>query len=45
MRNPEGTELGKKIIKERIQMINKTGIEEKRMKKMEEEIGSTEESI
>jgi AcrR family transcriptional regulator len=45
LRNPEGSELGKKIIKHSIQMIYKTGFEALTFKKLAEDIGTTEASV
>ena len=45
LRNPEGTELGKNIIKHSIQLIYKNGIEGYTFKKLAEDIGTTEASI
>lgn len=45
LRNPEGSELGKKIIKHSIQMIHKTGFEALTFKKLAEDIGTTEASV
>jgi len=45
LRNPEGSELGKKIIKHSIELINKNGFESFTFKKLAEEIGTTEAGI
>lgn len=45
LRDPEGTELGKKIIKHSIQMIYKSGIEAFTFKKLAEDIGTTEAGV
>ncbi|WP_411275431.1 TetR/AcrR family transcriptional regulator [Daejeonella sp.] len=45
LRNPEQTELGKKIIRNSIQLINKSGFESFTFKKLAEEIGSTEAGV
>jgi AcrR family transcriptional regulator len=45
LRNPEGTELGKNIIKHSIQLIYKNGIEGFTFKKLAEDIGTTEAGI
>ncbi|HRG33073.1 MAG: TetR/AcrR family transcriptional regulator [Saprospiraceae bacterium] len=45
LRNPEGSELGKKIIKHCIQMIHKNGFEAFNFKKLAEDIGTTEASV
>ena len=45
LRNPEGSELGKKIIQYSIQMIHKNGFEAFTFKKLAEEINSTEASV
>ena len=45
LRNPEGSDLGKKIIKHAIQLINKNGFENFTFKKLAEDIGSTEAGI
>ena len=45
VRNPEGTELGKKIIKHSIQIIHKTGLEAFTFKKLAEDIGTTEAGV
>ncbi len=45
LRNPENSELGKKIIQYSIQMINKNGFEDFTFKKLAEEINSTEASV
>lgn len=45
IRNPEQTELGKKIIKHSIQLIEKDGFEAFTFKKLAEDIGTTEASI
>ena len=45
LRNPEGSELGKKIIKHCIQMIYKNGFEAFNFKKLAEDIGTTEASV
>ncbi len=45
LRNPEGTELGKKIIKHSIQMIYKNGFEAFTFKKLAEDIGTTEAGV
>ncbi|MFT5678923.1 MAG: AcrR family transcriptional regulator, partial [Patiriisocius sp.] len=44
-RNPENTELGKKIVSESIKMINELGFEAFTFKKLGVEIGSNESSI
>lgn len=45
LRNPEGSELGKKIIKHGIQLIHKNGFENLTFKKLAEDIGTTEAGI
>ena len=45
LRNPEETELGKKIIKHSIQLIYKNGFEAFTFKKLAEDIGTTEAGI
>jgi len=45
LRNPEGSELGKNIIKHSIQMIYKNGFEAFTFKKLAEDIGTTEAGI
>lgn len=45
LRNPESSELGKKIIQNSIIMINKNGFEAFTFKKLAEEINSTEASV
>jgi AcrR family transcriptional regulator len=45
LRNPENSELGKKIIKHSIQLIHKNGLEAFTFKKLAEEIGTTEAGI
>ena len=45
LRNPEGTDLGKNIIKHSIQLIYKNGIEGFTFKKLAEDIGTTEAGI
>ena len=45
LRNPEGSELGKKIIKHSIQLIHKNGFESLTFKKLAEDIGTTEAGI
>jgi AcrR family transcriptional regulator len=45
LRNPEQSELGKKIIKHSIVMIHKNGFEALTFKKLAEEIGTTEAGI
>ncbi len=45
LRNPEGSELGKNIIKHSIQLIHKTGFEAFTFKKLAKEIGTTEAGI
>ena len=45
LRNPEGTELGKKIIKHSIQMIYKDGFEAFTFKKLAGDIGTTEAGV
>ncbi|MES2874829.1 MAG: TetR/AcrR family transcriptional regulator [Bacteroidota bacterium] len=45
LKNPEQTELGKKIIRHSIQLINKSGFESFTFKKLAEEIGSTEAGV
>ncbi len=45
LRNPEGSELGKNIIKHSIRLIYKTGFEAFTFKKLAEEIGTTEAGI
>lgn len=45
LRNPEGSELGKKIIQYSIQLIYKNGFESFTFKKLAEEINSTEASV
>ncbi len=44
-KNPENSELGKKIVKESIDLINKLGFEAFTFKKLATEIGTTEASI
>lgn len=45
LRNPEQTELGKKIIQHAIQLIHKNGFEHFTFKKLAEDIGTTEAGI
>jgi AcrR family transcriptional regulator len=45
LRNPEGSELGKKIIKHSIQLIFKNGFEAFTFKKLAEDIGTTEAGV
>lgn len=45
LRNPEGTELGKKIIKNSIELIHSNGFEDFTFKKLAEHINSTEASV
>lgn len=45
LRNPEGSELGKKIIKHSIELIYKNGFEAFTFKKLAEDIGTTEAGI
>lgn len=45
LRNPEGTELGKKIIKYSIELIHKNGFESFTFKKLAEEINTTEAGV
>lgn len=45
LRNPEGTELGRKIIKHSVELIHKMGFELFTFKKLAEEIGTTEAGI
>jgi len=45
LRNPEQTELGKKIIRHSIQLIHKNGFESFTFKKLAEDIGSTEAGV
>lgn len=45
LRNPEGSELGKNILKHSVQLINKTGFESFTFKKLAENIGTTEAGI
>ena len=45
VRNPEQTELGRKIIQFGIQLIQENGFESFTFKKLAEEIGSTEAGI
>ena len=45
LRNPEGSELGKKIIKHSIQLIYKNGFEALTFKKLAEDIGTTEAGV
>jgi hypothetical protein len=45
LRNPEQTELGKKIIRHSIQLIHKSGFESFTFKKLAEDIGSTEAGV
>lgn len=45
LRNPEQSELGKKIIQHSIQLIHKTGFEAFNFKKLAEDIGTTEAGI
>jgi AcrR family transcriptional regulator len=45
LRNPESSELGKKIIKHSIELIDKSGFESFTFKKLAEEIQSTEAGI
>jgi len=45
LRNPEDTELGKKIVKHSIILINKNGFEAFTFKKLAEDIGTTEAGI
>ncbi len=45
LRNPEHTELGKKLILHSIQLIHKKGFEDFTFKKLAEEVGTTEASV
>ena len=45
LRNPEQTDLGKKIIQHAIQLIHKNGFEHFTFKKLAEDIGTTEAGI
>lgn len=45
LRNPEGSELGKKIIRHSIQLIYKNGFEAFTFKKLAEDIGTTEAGV
>lgn len=45
LRNPESSELGKKILKHSVQLINKNGLEAFTFKKLAEDIGTTEAGI
>ena len=45
LRNPEQTELGKKIIRHSIQLIHKSGFESFTFKKLAEDIGTTEAGV
>lgn len=45
LRNPEQTELGKKIIRHSIQLIHKNGFESFTFKKLAEDIGTTEAGV
>ena len=45
LRNPEGSELGKNILKHSVQLINNTGFESFTFKKLAEDIGTTEAGI
>ncbi len=45
LRNPENTELGKKILKHSVQLIHKLGFENFTFKKLAEDIGTTEAGI
>jgi AcrR family transcriptional regulator len=45
LREPEGTELGRKIISESIRLIDELGIEQFNFKKLSREIGTTEASV
>lgn len=45
LRNPEGSELGKNILKHSIQLIHKSGFEAFTFKKLAEDIGTTEAGI
>lgn len=45
LRNPEGSELGKKIIKHSIQLIYKNGFEAFTFKRLAEEVGTTEAGV
>lgn len=45
LRNPENTELGKKILKHSVQLIHKLGFENFTFKKLADEIGTTEAGI
>ena len=45
LRNPQGTELGKNILKHGVQLIYKTGFETFTFKKLAEDIGTTEAGI
>lgn len=45
LRNPEDTELGRKILKNSVQLIHELGFEEFTFKKLAEEISSTEASV
>ena len=45
IRNPEDTELGRKILKHSVQMIHQLGFEDFTFKKLAEEIHSTEAGV
>ena len=45
LRNPEGSDLGKNILKHSVQLIHKAGLEAFTFKKLAEEIGTTEAGI
>ena len=45
LRDPEGTELGKEIVKHSIELIYKLGFEQFTFKKLALEIGSTEATV
>ncbi|MFZ1530194.1 MAG: TetR/AcrR family transcriptional regulator [Ferruginibacter sp.] len=45
LKNPEGTELGKRIIKESIDLINELGFENFTFRKLASEVGTTEATI
>ena len=45
LRNPEYTELGKKLIQHSINLIHKKGFEDFTFKKLAEDVGTTEASV
>ena len=45
LRNPEGSELGRNILKHSVQLIHKTGFEAFTFKKLAEDIGTTEAGV